>query len=373
MRRPAQRWLLRNPRRLLSTSRPRATAAPRAAATALASAILHSQRSDFSARHYEALLRIVPPEDIAAVEQRAAASMHTDGLRPLLRPLVGAYSAAGQRGDALRLLRTHRPDAASFDPLLLACVAQGADEDLRAAYWLMRDVGVSPSADTYGELIRARVFRGEADRALRVCVHALDAGHPPPPAAVDDLYESLIAAGLTGSALDLAETLRVRHGRRLESGERATHLLLDGAANSSVPLESLFVLRVLSQHHDEAATPGLAADLLQRCVRANNVNAARALARECDALGIPLGAESRDALLLALLEREALSDAFAHAAPLLGGRDDHRVGDRPTVTAASSPSPSASALGLVLDLRGLPEGAAVSCPPDASNAAVLPW
>ena len=323
-------------RRLLSSS---------AVGSRLATQILNSQRTDISTHHLEALLRIMrQPEDIAAVEQKVAGSPN------LLRPLVGAYSAAGRRDEALRLLRQGRPPADAFDPLLVASVESGDDRDLRAAYWLMREAGVAPSGDTYGELIKARVKRGEAERAFRVCTHALESGQPPPPGAVEDLHEALVEAGMMGSALELAELLRVRHG--WSASERATQLLLDGAARSDLPLEVLSVLQELRLHRTPEEAPRLAADLLHRCCRAGNVAAARALLRECDAEGLQLEAESRDELLQALLKEEGgLNEALqfydASTANLMS-----------LLPASSRPSPStASTVNLVLDLRGIPEGA----------------
>lgn len=181
------RPLLRNGLRHLQTAaaqRPTIRSNPIAAR--LAAQVLGSQHSEITVSHLEALLNIAAPEDIARVEKKAKPHQ----LEPLLAPLVGAYSAAGQRGDALRLLRQHRAgDASAFDPLLVECINSGSDNDLRTAYWLMREVGVAPSGDTYGALIRARVRRGEADRALRVCVRAMNDGHAPPVEAFDDLVE----------------------------------------------------------------------------------------------------------------------------------------------------------------------------------------
>ena len=320
-------------RRLLSSS---------AVGSRLATQILNSQRTDISTHHLEALLRIMrQPEDIAAVEQKVAGSPN------LLRPLVGAYSAAGRRralacfGKA-GLLPTHSTRCSR--KLSLAATA------ICAAYWLMREAGVAPSGDTYGELIKARVKRGEAERAFRVCTHALESGQPPPPGAVEDLHEALVEAGMMGSALELAELLRVRHG--WSASERATQLLLDGAARSDLPLEVLSVLQELRLHRTPEEAPRLAADLLHRCCRAGNVAAARALLRECDAEGLQLEAESRDELLQALLKEEGgLNEALqfydASTANLMS-----------LLPASSRPSPStASTVNLVLDLRGIPEGA----------------
>ena len=69
--------------------------------------------------------------------------------------------------------------------------------------------------------------------------------------------------------------LRVRHG--WSASERATQLLLDGAARSDLPLEVLSVLQELRLHRPPEEAPRLAADLLHRCCRAGNVAAARAL------------------------------------------------------------------------------------------------
>ena len=365
-------------------------------AARLASQILTSQHTDITIGHLEALLNIAAPDDIARVEKRAKAQ-NLD-LDPLLRPLVGAYSAAGQRDEALRLLRQHRAgDSTAFDPLLVACIDSGNDDDLRAAYWLMREVGVTPSAGTYGALIRARVRRGEADRALRTCVMAVQEGRPPPLEAFDDLVEALVGGGLTGYALELAESLRTSGSHFTTLSPRATELLLDGAAASTLPLEALSVLRELRQHRAAAEAPRLATELLTRCVRKGNVLAARAVLRECDAERLPLSLAARDELVLALLAADDVPEAMrvfdAAGAHALGAQAMHADGGagvaarrlaQPHATIGGGGSSGGvliggggdvgggggglsavagdASLGLELDLRGLPEGAArLSC------------
>ena len=336
-----------------------ASSAPSSAISArLAAQILSSQTSVLSTGHYEALLRMAAPEDIVKVEERA---LGEERLRPLLRPLVRAYAASNQRSEAMRVLRRHSPEPSAFDPLLVACVASGDDADLRAAHWLMREAGIVPTAETYGELIRARLARGESDRAMRVCTHALEANRLPPPGAVADLVEALVEARLTGTALELAETLRLRHGVVLGREERATQLLLDGAAASPTALEVLSVMRELRQHRRADATHLLASDLLQRCLRAGNVPAARALWRECDAEGLPLTVESRDALLVAYLDRDELNEAMRVGDGAASPLRTFRAGPGVSMPDSSSGLPSSSIgppLSLELDLRDMPEGAA---------------
>ena len=200
---------------------------------------------------------------------------------------------------------------------------------------------------------------------------------------------ALSEAGLAGSALDLAFELRVRHNRRLDSTDRATQALIDGAAEAEMPLEVLAVHSELRQHHGFA----LADEMVLRCVRAGNVPAARALLRQLEAEGVPVGKEPLDELLLAMLDREDVSEAFdlwdrqrAVVASPMPGFEQHAgrrwvhggdSGAQDATAAAAATTVEVLGLGdceaksspvelppltLELDLRGLPEGAArLSC------------
>ena len=183
----------------------------------VASRILSSQLelSQLRPARVTALLRMgLPLEGIAQVERSTLYQKHPRGL---LRPIVEAYSRSGSRSDAMRVLRDQRAsDVAPYEPLLIECVRNGDDQGLRDAAWMMRDFGAVPSAETYGMLIAARLASGEPERALRVAQHAITNGAPPPPAAIDSLIVVLSEAGQTTSALEVANTLRVRHGLLLD-------------------------------------------------------------------------------------------------------------------------------------------------------------
>ena len=355
----------------------------------LASRILATRAAEtLSAAQCAALLRMAPEQAVDAIERRTSTSLSLQ--HHVTHPLVDAYCTLGRHDDAVRVLRSHRPtDATPFNPLLVACVRLGDDSALREATGLMRELGAPPTVDTYGELILARVERGEALRALRVCESALYAGIVPPRRACTALIVALSEAGLTGSALDLAFELRVRHNRRLDSTDRATQALIDGAAEAEMPLEVLAVHSELRQHHGFA----LADEMVLRCVRAGNVPAARALLRQLEAEGVPVGKEPLDELLLAMLDREDVSEAFdlwdrqrAVVASPMPGFEQHAgrrwvhggdSGAQDATAAAAATTVEVLGLGdseaksspvelppltLELDLRGLPEGAArLSC------------
>ena len=382
----------------------------------LASRILSSQLelSQLRPGRVTALLRMgLPAKSIAQVEQSTLYQKHPRGL---LRPIVEAYSRSGARADAFRVLRDQRPgDVTPYEPLLIECIRNGDDRGLRDAAWMMQDFGVVMRAETYGMLICARLASGEPERALRVAQHAITNGAPPPYPAIDSLIVALSEAGQTTSALEVANTLRVRHGLCLDPASRATHKLLDCAARSSWPLEVLSVLKELSSHIDHVESRGKKSDskrsdhridesstevkdllhdeLMQRCVRAGNLAAARALLVEMESVGTVMSEGAIDGFLCALLDDgriEAIEEATRIAArrwplSLLGpvdadldpvlstGADAARSG-----TGIDSPSAGSSGLhtdslttaaglatselpALQLNLRDLPEGVARLC------------
>ncbi len=230
------------------------------------------------------------------------------------RALVESHCAAGRRSAAFNFLLEQRPRAVEpFEPLLVACAMDGDDAALRMATRLMRESGAAPTESTYGLLVRARLDCGDTDRALKVCEGALAAGMAPPPADVKALLLALSEAGLSGSALELMAALRVRHGRLVpaDRSDVAIHALLDGAARAhEMPLECLAVWNELKHHGDEAAARQLADDLLRRCLRAGNLNGARALHRQLGAEGVCLGPEALEWLLRALLEASQTPEAL---------------------------------------------------------------
>jgi hypothetical protein len=302
----------------------------------------------------------LPAKDIEEIERRAFAGS-SKGDDRLLRPIVTAYSQTGLRDEALRVLRSQRPDEVGpFEPLLIEHVRVGDEAGFREAAWLMRELGAVPTADTYGKLIAARCERGEHDRALRVCQSALAAGTAPPAEAVDSLLVGLTESGLTGSALDVATALRLRHGRMLDGNGRAAQMLLDSAAHADMPLEVLAVHKELS-HHVPSATAEVPSErggavavhdeLLQRCVRAGNIPAAMALMRQLRSRRVDVGLAPLDELLVQLLEADEVNEALS----LAEGRWPHPL------LVAGAPSASGASAALTLDLRGLPEGAARLC------------
>lgn len=225
------------------------------------------------------------------------------------------------------------PSISTFDARLVECVRSGDDGALNAVAQLMRLLGATPSGETYGALILARLERGELTRAMRVWSAALTAGLPPEPAVVDQLVLALIHDGLSGSALELLTDLRVRHGRQLPPGSATNGVarrLIEGAAHAyEMPLEVLSVHKELRHHVDRVHD-----ELVEACALARNVPAATALLRQLDADGVRLGDAALDSLLSALLDASNLPEAIrifeTHSEPRawrFGGETDYETGD----------------------------------------------
>ena len=306
---------------------------------------------------------------------------------------TGHYCAEEKRMHAFRVLsHCQSVDAAAFEPLLKLCVKCGDDTALRKAVGLMRQRDASPTAQTYGSLISARIERGEAVRALRVCESALASGIAPPQPSVSALMVALSAAGLSGNALEVLTELRVRHAMRLARNDTGLIALLDGAAAAlDAPLVVLSVYNEAWHHSGlgDADTRGrikrdgvrrhgsVLDDLLMRCLAADNLPAARVLIEQLETDGVTLAPATLDAAVQALLQAGDVAEAMrvsgsnlassarstADAASSVQARPGKVEGGvtglvRSVVAAASSPSKhlDSSAPRLQLDLSASAEG-----------------
>ena len=87
----------------------------------------------------------------------------------------------------------------------------GDERGLRSAAERMRQLDISPDGRTYGQLIEARLSRGETTRASLTCRHALGRGVLPSEAALTSLLGRLNESA-PDAALELCRELRVARG-----------------------------------------------------------------------------------------------------------------------------------------------------------------
>jgi len=232
--------------------------------------------------------------------------MIKSGFRPNAKTygiLLNTCSDAKDVNRAVRLLREMKqsgiePTVECYTSVIDACVKEGSEMSIQLAFdyfQTLKDLGLQPTAVTYGCVLLAHAAQGDVDGAFRLYQEACRCGISPSDKCHNILINMCTDVGRLDDALELIKVLVRKHG---DIAEETMNSLVRALSADYLP-RALVLMRMMDNRPMAASSETLHC-LMLACCRESSIQQAFAFYKEMIVRRLPVKQSAGSALIKTL-------------------------------------------------------------------------